>query len=182
MPAATPYDTTAKAVEEITYRPPTLPESLDDLPSATAQVPSEQEYIKSLAKRSAFDPAVPVEIYVHRELTNPHSRAKKQARWQAFRLHKRSILEHMIQEEYKNLMGRTRREARAEATWKWRNKLIEERKAEMKRRWVNRGAEARLQQRRVRKTKKQERLRKKLQNLVLADAPNQVIPGQPRAE
>lgn len=148
----------------------------------TAQVPSEQEYIKSLAKRSAFDPAAPVEIYVHRELTNPHSRAKKQQRWQAYQLYRRSLLQHMIQEEYKNLMGRTRRAARAEATWKWREKLIEERKTEMKRRWVNRGAETRLQQRRVRKTKKAERLRNKLRNLVLPDAPNQVIPGRPRAE
>ncbi|GJE84695.1 hypothetical protein PsYK624_007710 [Phanerochaete sordida] len=180
--APSPYDTTADAVNEITYRPPVLPQSIDDAASVSDAVPSEQEYIRSLAKRSAFDPAAPVEIYVHRELTNPHSRAKKQERWKIFQMQTKSLLQEMIQEEYKNLMGRTHRDARAEAIWKWRNKLAEDRKAEMKRRWVNRGAETRLMQRRARKAKKAERMRNKLRNLVLPIQPNQILPGQARPE
>lgn len=119
-----------------------------------------------------------MEIYVHRELTNPHSRAKKQERWQARQLYKRSLLRHMVREEYKNLNGRTKRDARADATWKCRNRLIEERKAEVKRRWVNRGAEANLLNRRARRAKKAERLQKKLRNLTLDEAPNQAVPGR----
>lgn len=175
--AATPYDTVTSAVTEITYRPPTLPLTPNAF-ETLAPVPSEQEYIRSLAKRSAFDPAAPVEIYVHRELTNPHSRAKKQARWQAYMLYKRSLLDQMIKEEYANLMGRTRREARAEATWKWRNRLYQEQRARKKERWVARGGEARQARRKVRKAKKAERLQRKMRELVLAPAPNQIIPGQ----
>jgi hypothetical protein len=171
-------------VEECTYVPPTVPISLpldvSQLETALPQVTPEKEYIQSLFKRSAFDAAAPVEIYVGRELSNPHSRAKKQQRWQAFELYKRSLLDAMIKEEYKNLNGRTRKDARAEATFRWRQRLEAERKAEMKRRWVNRGAEARLVGRRARKAKKMERLRRKLRDLVLMPAPNQVIPAAAR--
>lgn len=169
----TPYDTTADAVSEVTYRAPTL-----SLNAEPASVPSEQEYIKSLAARSAFDPSAPVEIYVHRELTNPHSRAKKQQRWQAFQMWKKSLLGEITKEEYKNLQGRTRHAARADAVWKWRNALIEHRKAEVKRRWVNRGGEARFEGRKARRAAKAERLQNKLRTLVLGEAENQVIPGK----
>lgn len=169
------YDTTGDAVAEVTYVPPTLP---SDPKVPLPRVPSEKEYIKSLSKRSAFDLATPVELYLQKELSNPHSRAKKQARWQAQKVYKRTLLDEMIKEEYANLAGRSRKDAKAEATWKWKNRLIEERKAEVMRRWVNRGAEARMQNRKARKARKADRMRRKLQNLVLADAPNQVIPGQ----
>lgn len=179
-PIATEYDSTAEAVAEVTYIPPALPESIK------AQVPSplsEQLYIKSLSKASSrVDVGQPVEVFVHKELTNPHSRAKKQQRWQAFQLYKRSLLQDVIKAELKDLKGRTRREARAEATWKWKQKLAEERKAEMKRRWKNRGEEAALKSKKVRKQRKQTRLENKLRDLVLQGAPNQVIPGaQPSA-
>lgn len=148
--------------------------------AVTSKVPSEQEYIRSLYKRSAFDASAPVEVYLARELSNPHSRAKKQERWQAYQLYKKSLLKHMIKVEYKNLMGRTRRDARAEAAFKWKQRLEEERKAEIKRRWVKRGGEAKLQGRRARKAKKLERVQRRLRELVLAPAPNQVVPGTQR--
>lgn len=88
----------------------------------------------------------------------------------------------MVKAELKDLKERTRREARAEATWKWKQRLVEERKAEMKRRWKNRGQEVALKAKRERKQRKQTRLEKKLRDLVLQAAPNQVIPGnQPLA-
>ena len=159
----------------MTYRAPTL--SLSAEPAANS-VPSEQEYIKSLAARSAFDPAAPVEVYVHRELTNPHSRAKKQQRWQAFQAWKKNLLGEITKEEYKNLGGRTRHAARADAVWKWRNALVEHRKAEVKRRWVNRGGQARQEGRQARRAAKAERLQNKLRALVLSEEENQVIPRQ----
>lgn len=178
---ATAYDCTASVVSEMTYTPPVLPES----PKTPIPAPSsEQLYIKSIAKRSSsFDLAHPVEVYVHKELTNPHSRAKKQERWQSYQLYKKSLLKDMIKEELKNvIVGRTQREARAEATWKWKERILAERKAEMKRRWKNRGEEADLKAKMERKQRKKARLEKKLHSLVLQAAPNQVLPGkQPSA-
>ena len=140
--------------------------------------PSAHEYIKSLASNfSSVEGSQPTEILVHKELSNPHSRAKKQARWQAYQLYKRSLLQQYISKEYENLAGRTRREARAEATWRWKQKLLDERKAEMKRRWRNRGQESALAAKQVRRARKDERIQRKLQNLVLQTAPNQVLPG-----
>lgn len=79
--------------------------------------------------------------------------------------------------EIKDLKGRTRRQARVEATWKWKNRLLEERAAELQRRKANRGEVAWLEKKKVMKTRKAERIVRKLQGLVLKDAPNQVIPG-----
>ncbi|KAI0079677.1 hypothetical protein K474DRAFT_1689688 [Panus rudis PR-1116 ss-1] len=176
LPAPTAYDTPADAVLTITYTPPALPKYPRALMPSP---PSEHEYIKSLSEgsKTTFDSSRPMEVHVQKELSNPHSRAKKQARWQAYQLYKRNLLRQMVQAEYNNLHGRTRREARAEATWKWREKLAEERKAEEKRRWRNRGQEAKLAGRKQRKARKAERLDRKLRGLVLDAAPNQVVPG-----
>lgn len=164
------------AVTDVTYVPPSLPlQTEGPLP----EEPSAHAYIKSLSSPTSegYAPWQPVEALVHKELVNPHSRAQKQARWQAYQLYKRSLLQQYAKKEYDDLRGRTRREARAEATWKWRQKLVEERKAEMKRRWKNRGQEAFLSSKLVRKARKEDRMQKKLQTLVLQAAPNQHIPG-----
>lgn len=158
----------------MTYQKPLIPSDPVALPS----VASEQEYIRSLKKRSAFDLAAPVEVYVAKELSNPHSRALKQARWQAYQLYKKSLLQQMVKDEYKVLAGRTRAEARAEATWKWKARLIEERRAELKRREEVSGREAKKVAKRARKAKKVARINNKLRSLVLDDARNQVLPGR----
>ena len=60
--------------------------------------------------------------------------------------------------------------------------LLEERKAELYKKKVDRGEVARLERKKVMKTRKAERIERKLQDLVLDPAPNQVIPGiQPSA-
>ncbi|TCD71275.1 hypothetical protein EIP91_011046 [Steccherinum ochraceum] len=168
------YETEEDAVTEVTYTPAALPElSNAPLPGE----PSAHAYIKSLSSKSVdFVSSQPTELLVHKELVNPHSRAMKQARWQAHRLYTHSLLQQYVKKEYEDLRGRTRREARAEATWKWKQKLVDERKTEMKRRWRKRGDEAALAHKKVRKALKEERIQKKLQNLVLQVAPNQVIP------
>ena len=145
--------------------------------------PSEHEYITAAwnPATTSYDSSAPVEVLVSRELANPHSRAKKQARWQAYQNHKRSLLDKFVKEELKNLDGRTRREAQAEATWKWRRALVEERRAEVKRRWQNRGAEDRLMRKKARKERKAEKRKERLRNLVLEDGPNQFIPGSASA-
>ncbi|THH33723.1 hypothetical protein EUX98_g436 [Antrodiella citrinella] len=167
------YDTLESAVTELTYIAPSLPLQAD---GPLPEEPSAHAYIKALSSRSSTAYDAPVEVLVHKELANPHSRAKKQARWQAYQLYKRSLLQQYVRKECENLRGRTRRDARAEATWKWKQKLIEERKTEVKRRWRNRGQEEALSSKQVRKVRKEERIQKKLQNLVLEVAPNQLVP------
>ncbi|KAI0366394.1 hypothetical protein BV20DRAFT_1002470 [Pilatotrama ljubarskyi] len=179
-PEPSPYDTTADAVNEVTYTPPALPATLLN---PAPRIPTEHEYITSLTKpdKAALPASAPVEVHLVKELSNPHARAKKQARWQAFKARQKALLEEFVRAEYANLAGRTRREARAEATWKWRNHIEEERKAEMKRRWRNRGAEARQMRTAKRKARKAAKRAQKLRNLVLEEAPNQVVPRSSRA-
>ncbi|KAI0751316.1 hypothetical protein C8Q80DRAFT_1230601 [Daedaleopsis nitida] len=174
-PEPSAYDTTEDAVNEVTYTPPPLPSTLL---SPAPRIPTEHEYITSLSKpdKLSVPSSAVVEVYLQKELSNPHSRAKKQARWHAFKARTKALLEEFIQAEYSNLAGRTKREARAEATWKWQQHVVEERKAEMRRRWRNRGAEARLERKSQRKARKVARRNEKLRTLVLVDAPNQVVP------
>ncbi|RDX53093.1 hypothetical protein K466DRAFT_492051 [Polyporus arcularius HHB13444] len=178
-PDPSPYDTTADVVNEVTYTPPSLPSTLL---SPAPRVPSEHEYITSLSKpeKVSLPKEAPVEVYLHKELSNPHARAKKQARWQAYQARTKALLEEFIKAEYANLAGRTKREARTEATWKWQQRLVQDRKEELKRRWRNRGAEARLERKAQRKARKMAKRNEKLRNLVLADAPNQVAPPSRR--
>ena len=171
----TAYDTTEDAVLEVTYTPPTLP---DSFLHPTSRIPSEQEYINSLVdpERTFFSASAPIEVHLQKELSNPHSRAKKQARWQAFRVHQKALLQEYIDAEYANLDGRTKQVARADATWRWQQRLLKDRRTELARRWRNRGGEARLQRKRQRKLRKLEKREEKLRTLVLAEAKNQVLP------
>src|ERR1700727_1660245 len=89
------FDTTKSVVAEITYKPPPLPVSV------AAPVPkpaSESAYINSLFNPLPipFDESQPVEVHVVKELSNPHSRAKKQARWQQFQRYKINLRKDMV--------------------------------------------------------------------------------------
>ncbi|EMD41089.1 hypothetical protein CERSUDRAFT_111663 [Gelatoporia subvermispora B] len=169
------YDTLKDVVTEVTYTPPALPSTLD---APVPSPPSEQWYITTLRAPHAaeYDPSVPVEVHVAKELTNPHSRAKKQARWQAYQEYRRRLLTEMVKAELRDLQGRTRGIARAEATHKWKLRLEDERKAEVLRRWRHRGDEARLLRKKERKARRERKEDARLRNLVLEDAPNQVVP------
>ena len=109
------YDTVEAAVNEVTYTPPPLPSTLL---SPVPRTPSQQEYITSLSKphKVSVPTSAPVEMHVRKELSNPHSRAKKQARWQTAQIRSKVLLQEYIQAEYANLAGRTKSDARAEAT------------------------------------------------------------------
>jgi hypothetical protein len=157
----------------VTYQPPALPISAEaDIPAP----PKESVYVKSLLQPSAVPLDGPIEIYLHKELSNPHSRAKKQARWQAHKLRTRAMLDEFIKEETKDRKGRTVREARAEATFKWRQKVEEDKKKEKKRRWMTKERRASATRRVERKVRKAKRLRQRLTDMVLKDERNQVVP------
>jgi len=173
---AGPYDTPGNVVAEVTYTPPALPA---DVKVPARAPPSEQAYIEYLSSpsTSSFNPADPMEVNLVKEISNPHSRAKKQRRWQERQQHKKALLEEYIKAEFKDLQGRTRREARTEATFKWEQRVEADRKAELKRRWQLRGQEAKLLRKRARTAKKEAKRNQKLADMVLEQGQNQVIPA-----
>jgi hypothetical protein len=175
---ATIYTAKAEDVMAITYEPFALPSDASASASAS-KVDSENGYIQSVLnpEKRAYDAAAPMELHLQKELSNPHSRAKKQARWQAAFVRRRELLAQYMRNELKDLKGRTRREARAEAVWKWRERLAADVREEKKRRWIHRGGEAALLRRRGRLARKKRKLEERLRNLVLEEAPNQVIPA-----
>lgn len=118
-----------------------------------------------------------MEVRVYKELANPHSRAKRQRRWQQQQEEEKELLEKFIKaEEAKARFSGSKKEARTFAVYKWRQKLHEDRKKEMKRRWVKRGGEVKLERKEKRKEKKERRRSQALAQLVLEEAPNQVVP------
>ena len=162
----------------ITYKPFALPSAEPSVAALEPEVKSEGGYIESVLdpQNRAYDATAPMELHLQKELSNPHSRAKKQARWQAAFVRRRELLAQYVREELKDLKGRTRREARAEAVWKWREWLAADRREEKKMRWIHRGGEAALLRRKARRARKERKLDERLRNLVLKGAPNQVIP------
>jgi hypothetical protein len=172
---ATMYTAKAEDVMAITYKPSALP---PDESVSVSKVDSENHYVQSVLnpQERAYDVTAPMELHLQKELSNPHSRAKKQARWQAALARRRELLAQYVRNELKDLKGRTRREARAEAVWKWRERLRVDAREEKKMRWIHRGDEAALLRRRARKARKERKREERLRDLALEEAPNQVIP------
>jgi hypothetical protein len=119
---------------------------------------------------------LPVEIFLEKELSNPHSRAKKHLRWLAHKNYEKSLLKDYIDAEMKDMQGRTKGDAIADATWKWREKLATERSEKRKLRWKLRGHEAKHERRVKRRVRKHHKQMKRLTEFSLRPEPNQVIP------
>lgn len=171
------YDTPHSVVAKVTYRPPLFAASVMD---AVPQPPAEKDVLYHLyntGKEPRFTAWDPVEGYLHRELCNPHGTAQKIKRYTARQAYKKRLLTEYVEAEYANLNGRNRREARAEATFKWQKKLKAEEDAERRRRWRNKTAVADMQRKAKRKARKQEKAQRRLTNLVLGEGElNQVVP------
>lgn len=174
-PEASSYDTLEEDLVEVTYTPPAF-----SLSGPVPRPPLEKEYLLSFFRPELadnFGQAPPVEVYLEKELSNPHSRAKKQARWQAYSGYKRALLVQLMEEEVQNSPGLSKGEARAQAVWRWREQLETERKAEKNRkRWKNVQTVAKVSRKKAQKVKREDRKRKQLAELVLKPEPNQVIP------
>lgn len=94
-----PYDTPASVVMKVTWVPSDISKFADFPPYFHIPAPTSQQRIsleqKKLAERARAiqdayirgnaDPSAPMEQYLARELSNPHSRARKQKRWQEAR-------------------------------------------------------------------------------------------------
>ncbi|KAI9466710.1 hypothetical protein BJY52DRAFT_1233866 [Lactarius psammicola] len=174
----TPYTSKEEDVVAVTYKPFTLP---SDESAAVPQVDTENDYIQSVLdpEKRTYDAAIPVELHLHKELSNPHSRAKRQARWQAAQSQRREMLAQYVRNELKDRKGRSRSEARAEAVWKWRERLAADLGDEKKRRWAHRGGEAEALRQKGRRARKERRQDERLRNLVLKEEPNQIVPATP---
>jgi hypothetical protein len=93
------HDTPASVVKEITWVPSDLskftrfpPYFHIPAPTSEQRISPEQKALAGRARaiqdayiRGEVDPSVPMEQYLARELSNPHSRARKQERWQQAR-------------------------------------------------------------------------------------------------
>jgi hypothetical protein len=171
------YDTNQDAVMAITWQPPTLPVTpRQNFP----ELPSERKYFLGLLNPNYKKPlpeSAPMEVHLEKELSNPHSRAKKQARWQAHQRYVNSLLETITKREFTNLDGRTRREARADAVFKWKQQLEAEKAAERKRRWLTPKRVEQMEFKAKKKEKRRQRQLDILTNLELTPGKNQVIPA-----
>lgn len=176
IPEATFYDTPAHIVSEVTYKPPQLIRPGPGGSLIPMRPAREQTYINTLWNGLEFNDGMLPELHMQAELSNPHSRAKKQARWQAKQERERDLLKKLIKAEGDNRRGRSSGELRKVAVFKWKLQLQEEKRAEKRRRWINRGMVERVQARKERKAKKAAKTSERLLNLVLEEAANQVIP------
>jgi hypothetical protein len=169
-PANQFYDTTKDTILKITYQPPDFkkPNPAD-----------ENAYINALfsPRPRPFDESTPMEYHVAKELSNPHSRAKKQRRWQTAKVRRAELLKKMVEREFMHLNGRPTRVARAEGVFKFRQKIEEDRKAEKKRRWFTGDRKLKIERKVKRKQRKAQKQKEKLTQLVLKEAANQVIPA-----
>lgn len=174
--SASTYDTPRQIVASLTYEFPQIRQSLD---GPLPRPPAEDEYLTALYNpgySASFGNAAPLEVYLERELSNPHARAKKQQRWLARKASEKARLNEIIAEEMKSLNGRTQREARAEAAFRWRQELKDNQEQQKKMRWKDRVADVNMIRKSRKKAKKEERQRRKLTELELADEPNQFVP------
>ncbi|KAG5716069.1 hypothetical protein E4T56_gene10779 [Termitomyces sp. T112] len=180
-PEPTSYDTNKEEVMKVTYKPPAFhPLSKGLIP----RPPPEAQYLRTLYNPHVLNTlgdSPPVEVYLFRELANPHSRAKKHARWLQWQMEKKARYEALLKEELSNLNGRNPREAKAEAAFKWRQQLEEQKEALRKQRWKKINDEAALAKRSKRRERKEAKQRQRLTALSLKDEPNQFIPKDMRS-
>lgn len=170
------YDTSKEELARVTYQPPSL--SVASINGPIPRPAPEQKYLSTLFNgdiEASTDLHAPVEVYLSKELSNPHSRAKKQARWQAYQLYKKALLKDFTDAETLALNGRAPREAKADAVWKWREALAAEVKA--KKVTSREAASEKTRSKSLRKIRRARKQRQRLTNLALDEDLNQVIPS-----
>ncbi|KXN87948.1 hypothetical protein AN958_07958 [Leucoagaricus sp. SymC.cos] len=172
---STSYDTSHDVVTQITYELPKFSSSIrNPLPHV-----SEDAFLASIMNphlRDTVDASAAVEPFLHKELSNPHSRAKKLRRFKEYKICTKMMLKEMLAHELKHLKGRKPQEARAEALFKWRAILKSEREQRKKMRWKHKAEMANLERKATRKARKELQQRRRLTEMVFEEAPNQVIP------
>ncbi|CAE6527332.1 unnamed protein product [Rhizoctonia solani] len=202
------YDTPADAVQEITWTPADVSEHTKYPPYFHIPAPTSQQRIsvsqkilaaKARAVQDAYiagktSASVPMEQYLARELSNPHSRAKKQERWQQakeeedrlrVRFMKAAKEARKTGDSVATLgLNLTKKQAAKEGLFLFETHIREAEKARRVERAEQRGAVAKLERKKIRKARKEKKREEALRNLVLDKAENQVLPptqAQPTA-
>lgn len=143
-------------------------------------MPEEQDYFNSIYNPSFEvsygDQQPPFEIYLTKELTNPHSRAKKVQRFKQSLERRENLRDELVEHELKHLEGRNKKEAIADARWKWRETLAMEAKENRVKRWIQRGADVKLDKKKKKQAKKLERKMRALTGFTLKPERHQYIP------
>jgi hypothetical protein len=182
LPSAGFYDTPKDVVEQVTYKLP----AFDPSPfAALPPLPAETEYLDLIYNPSPeqnYDPSAPFEQYLKMDLTNPHSRAKKLQRWKIRQSIIHSQLKEITDYELAHLEGRTERQAKADAAFRWREQVKKEAAERKKVRWMHADKLESWKRKNVSKAKKEERQRRRLTELMLGDEENQVIPAALKAQ
>lgn len=151
-------------------------------PSASAPVPSppaEEEYLRMLYNAhfgKSYNESLPFEVYLDHELANPHSRAKKLERFKIYQANTQILLKKIMAEELRNLDGRNVRQAKADAAFRWREQVKADQEKKKKTRWMHSARIGELERKASKKTKKEERKRRLLTEMVLKEEPNQFVP------
>ena len=173
--AAGIYDTPREEVARVTYQLPTF-----NLPSGPIpRPPAEEKYLNLLYNShlgNSYGESLPFEIYLDRELANPHSRTKKLERFKIYQANTQLLLKKIMAEELRNLDGRNVRQARADAAFKWREQVKADKQKKKKARWMHSARTTELERKASKRTKKDERKRRLLTEMVLKEEPNQFIP------
>jgi hypothetical protein len=170
------YDTPIEEVAKITYKLPDFDSSrLAPIP----QPAPETDYLDMVYNPHfdvAYDPSAPFETYLKLELSNPHSRAKKMLRWKQYQAGTQALRKQITADELRYLDGRTVRQAKADAAFKWREVVQTEQKKKKKKRCMHSAQLIKWERKTRKKAVKEERLRRRLTELVLPEEPNQVVP------
>jgi hypothetical protein len=170
------YDTPREEVVRVTYQLPTFELS----PSGPIpRPPAEEEYLSLLYNphlSKSYDESLPFEVYLDRELANPHSRAKKLERFKIYQANTQFLLKKIMAEELQNLDGRNVRQAKADAAFRWREQVKADKEKKKKARWMHSARTTELESKASKRTKKDERKRRLLTEMVLKEEPNQFVP------
>jgi len=172
---ASSYDATHDVVAQVTYELPAFTSSITGPPPRI----SEDAFLASIINPhlgNTVGDGAPVEPFLHKELSNPHSRAKKLKRFKEYQIRIKAMRKEMLTYEVKHLNGRSPQEARAEALFKWRSMLKTERQERKKMRWKHKNEMANLERKAARKARKELQQRHALTALELEEGKNQVIP------
>lgn len=173
--AAEIYDTPREEVARVTYQLPIFDSPSGPIPKP----PAEEEYLNLLYNShlsNSYGESLPFEIYLDRELANPHSRTKKLERFRIYQANTQVLLKKITAEELRNLDGRHVRQAKADAAFKWREQIKADKQKKKKARWMHSARAAELERKASKRTKKDERKRRLLTEMVLKEEPNQFIP------
>ena len=174
--AAGIYDTPKDEVARVTYQLPTF----DPSPSGLIpRPPAEEEYLSVLYNAhlpKSYNASLAFEVYLDRELANPHSQAKKLERFKIYQANTQLLLKKIMADELQNLDGRNVRQAKADAAFRWRKQVKADKEKKKKARWMHSARTAELERKASKGIKKDERKRRLLTEMVLKEEPNQFIP------